>query len=425
MPARRKPTRPKRRKRFNFGKLLGRLILIASLLAVGWWGLGFVRDLVIGGVARTVVASAGTVEQIISADAWLMPTVSETQVAPLDGMVYLKAPDGDRTRVGNRVAEIIDPDKQRELVDRQSQLERQLSDLRQRNTAERESATKRLTEIETLLPAKLADLQAVTKQGDQAAIQRLQGEIRDLGTEKQTLEGRIAALDASETELAAQHQQATDAVSQTAYQMLALFPGVISYRFDGLDDVLTPEKAIPLGSRGLWSLKERDETVHDREILQAGRPVFKVIDPAATYIVLAVKADEYVDLGQGPVSLRFSQFKRASVRAELVNAGAPERNGYLVAVYRTSEFLPEFVTARRVSVEIVKSAGNGVVVPDSALVRRGGQTGVWLVKLGTARFTPVTVLASNGAFAAVDGISNGAEVIKTGWLVFREGQRIK
>lgn len=425
MPRRRKSTRPRRKKRFNSGRLLGRLAIVAAILAVGWWGFGFVRDALMGSLVKTVVATAGTVEQVVAGDGWLMPTIAETQVAPLDGMVYLKIPDGERVRVGDCVAEIVDPGTQRELVDQLSGLDKQLADVRQRNAAERDAATKRIAEIEALLPTKLSELQSATAKGDQTGIAGLQQEIRDLGSEKQTLEQKLAALDASESQLAGSRQQVSDTISRSAYQMLALSPGVVSYRFDGLDDTLSPDKAIALGSRGLWSLREQPATLKDQAGVMAGQPVLKVLDPGATYVALAIKADQLTDLGQGQVTLRFSGFARDTVSAEFVSAGQPERNGYIVAVYRTADFLPEFGQTRRISIEIVKSAGSGLVVPVSSLVTRKGATGVWVVKVGTARFTPVEILSSNGVFAAVGGLTDGAEVVKIGRMIFREGQRIK
>lgn len=425
MPRRRKSTRSRRKKRFRPGRLLGRLVVAVLLLAVGWWGLGYLRDTLMGTLARTVVATGGTVEQVVSADGWLMPTVAETEVAPRGGVAHIKVPDGERTRVGSCVVELIDSASQRQLLDQLESLDKQLADLKQRNAGDREAATKRLQEIEGLLASKLAELKAVTAKGDQAAIDRLQGELRDLGAEKQALTDKLNALAAAEADLEAKRQQAGDAVSQAAYQMLAMFPGVVAYRFDGLDDALTPEKAVALGSRGLWSLREQVSALKDDQSVEAGQPVFKVIDPATTYIALAVKANQFVELGQGPVTLRFPGFGRATARAEFVSAGQPERNGYLVAVYRTGDFLPEFTQTRRASVEIVRSAGNGLVVPSSALVQRAGQIGVWAVTRGAAHFTPVTVLCNNGIFAAVTGLPEGTEVVKLGRLVIREGQRIK
>lgn len=425
MPRRRRPTRSRRKKRFRPGILLGRLIVAALILAIGWWGLGYLRDAVIGTLARTVVATSGTVEQVVSADGWLMPTVLETEVAPRDGVAHIVASDGERTRVGSCVVELVDPVSQSHLLGQLEALDKQLRDLKQRNASERAAATKRLQEIEELLTSKLAALKSASAKGDRALVDRLQGELRDLGAEKSRLNDELNALAAAEADLEARRAQAEDAISRAAYQMLAMFPGVVSYRFDGLDSALTPEKAIALGSRGLWSLREQVSILKNDQSVEAGQPAFKVIDPTTTYIALAVKASQFVELGQGPVTLRFPGFAGATARAEFVSAGQPERNGYLVAVYRTGDFLPEFTATRRASVEIVRSSGKGLVVPSSALVQRRGQLGVWAVARGAARFTAVTVLCNNGVFAAVSGLQDGTEVVKYGRLVIREGQRIK
>lgn len=425
MPRRRSGSRGKRRRRFNFGKLAVRLLIVAAIVAVGWWFLGVGFTAVTGALAKTAVVAQGTVERVVAADAWIIPTIAETQVSPLTGLINLKVPEAERTRVGAVIAEILSDETQGALIQQLDTYERDLAALKERNAGERASANTRLQEVESQLTAKLAALRTATQKGNQSEVTRLQAETRQLGEEKATLQSKLASFDAAEAELTAKRDQASQAVSQSAYQMLAMVPGAVAYRFDGLEDVLTMDKVVAMGSRGLWDLRERVDTVKDKQQVQAGQPVFKIIDPSKTHLALAVKADEFAAAGQGKVTIRFTGLERATVAAELVTAGKPERNGYLVALYSTGDYLTQFGQLRRVSVEIVKSASNGMVVPESALVTRGGQIGVWEVRRGTARFVPVTVLCRNGSEAAVDGLTAGAEVVRSGRFIFREGQRVR
>jgi len=64
-------------------------------------------------------------------------------------------------------------------------------------------------------------------------------------------------------------------------------------------------------------------------------------------------------------------------------------------------------------------------VPGKAVVRRGGQDGVFTVD-GAARtchFRPVTVIGGSGDQVVVEGLPTGTEVVSNPWLV-KEGLRI-
>lgn len=424
--ARRKPrSRRRRKQRFNIGRLLSRLLIIGIIGAVGWWVFGLAGDAVMAAVAGTATARPGTVEQLVKADCWLIPTIVQTEPVPLTGVIYFKAQDGERARVGTCVAELVDPTAQSELVGRLTTLDDQLAQLKQRNAAEREQVQTRLKEIDAQLATKLADLRTATQQNDKTLVDRLQSEVRALGVEKDQLAGKLTTLDQSEAQAGAERQTAADAISRAAVQLTAIKPGVVAYNFDGLEDALTAESAITMGSRGLWSLQAKPAILKDKQTAQAGQSAFKIIDPTQTCLALAVKADDHATLGSGVVTLRFPELGGATVSAEPVTVGKVERNGYQVVIYRTAEFLPAFGQQRQLKVEIVKSAGSGLVIPRRAVVARKGQNGVWEVRRGAAQFVPVTILCGNEEQVAVSGLTDGAEVVRNGRFVLRAGQRIR
>ena len=73
--------------------------------------------------------------------------------------------------------------------------------------------------------------------------------------------------------------------------------------------------------------------------------------------------------------------------------------------------------------EIVTDTKSGVVaVPLQAVVERSGRTGVFKIDDGTARFLPVTPGIIGGLMIAVDGLSEGADIVTGPVQALRELQ---
>jgi HlyD family secretion protein len=77
---------------------------------------------------------------------------------------------------------------------------------------------------------------------------------------------------------------------------------------------------------------------------------------------------------------------------------------------------------------LVAERKNALTVPLQAVVEKDGKTGVFVVRDGGARFTPVTTGIIGGLSIEVDGIADGTEVASGPFQVLRQlrdGDRVR
>jgi multidrug efflux system membrane fusion protein len=81
----------------------------------------------------------------------------------------------------------------------------------------------------------------------------------------------------------------------------------------------------------------------------------------------------------------------------------------------------QFVNARM----LVKTIPDAILIPTAAVQRNGTQAFVYLLQGDTVKIHPITVLTTEGDFAAVDGLNEGAVVPTTGFEKMQDGTKVK
>lgn len=161
-------------------------------------------------------------------------------------------------------------------------------------------------------------------------------------------------------------------------------------------------------------------------VVGPGSPVVAVQNTSDLEIDVALPEDSAAALVPGtPVSVRVDALGGANITAR-VRAVVPSENPALrsatvrIGVAPRAGLLPGMFA--RVSVPGMAHAGVGV--PLAALVTRGGQSGVFAVKAGTASFIPVQTGVVQNDMVEVRGVPAGTTVAVTGVARLTEGARV-
>ncbi|MEW6724299.1 MAG: HlyD family efflux transporter periplasmic adaptor subunit [Bacillota bacterium] len=420
-----KNNQKRRARRFN----PRRLVLLVALAVAVWQLLVWGRAAVVTTFARTATVESGAVQVTVRVDTWPLPGFvpeRDTTITPIDGIVRLLVPEGSRVRAGEVVAEIINPDAQGQLLDELKRTQAELAAFRRDNSGEVERLRGEISALDRQIQQKMSELTQAIRAGEQSKALSLQKTIVSLTTDKVRLEEQANALQEREQKLIAAEQVAQQAVSRSALQLLAGRPGVVSYRFDGLEETLRPEAVIAMGSKALLGLRPRPFSLSDGARVEAGQRVFKLYDTSTVDLVLVANADRLLQefvLG-ATVKLTWAE-AGAAVTGWVDEVGPVERNGYQVVRVKTREYTAKFLERGPWEAAVVQATYRGLVIPRRALCERQGHTGVYLVAKGKTLFAPVTVVGGNADAVVVEGIAAGDQVITNPWLVGRDGIRIR
>jgi putative membrane fusion protein len=398
--------------------------VLALLLAAG--GYATLKTMVLRQLVGTVVAQEGELEDLASGESILVRDETILR-SPVTGTVTLTLGEGTRARKDAEIASLSDTEERQQAEAGVAQFEADLAAFNANNDAEEKTLVETIVALETETVQTAAGLRAACLASDFERIGRLTA---SFGTARRAMTEtgrRLVSIRNDRAAIETSLATARAALSQAIFPVLAPGAGIISYSLDGLEETLTPESIGQYTTKQLLTMARRQATTADQTRVHAGDAVAKLIGDGEAYVSVIVPNSEVGRLTLArEVVLRFPGFEgRRETVAFLHHIGNKERNGYCVATYRTQEFLDGMASVRQVKATIVVHIYRGIIVPLKAVVRRGGQDGVFTVD-GAARtchFRPVTVVGGSGDQVVVEGLPTGTEVVSNPWLV-KEGLRI-
>jgi len=392
--------------------------VVGLVALIGTGSFSTLKALVLAQLVGVVAARDGGVEEVLSGQAFI---IREEVVlkSPVTGTVVLSLAEGERARHGAEVARLSDTQERRQAEALMARLEAELAAYDETHGAEQEALQDKVAQTRAEVEVEADRLRRACLEGDSAAIKRSADALRALGRSLAEAQTRLTALEEGRAALARQLDTARLALEQSVFPVSAPMPGLVSYRFDGLEGVLTPDNVGSYGTRQILSLVGHQAVVADGDRIASGQPVAKIVSNSGAYLSVVVtnsQADSLAEVSR--VTLRFPEFDGLKeTGASLYHVGARERNGYCLVTYVSDELLDDMVSVRQTETRIVLDTYHGTIVPRSAVVERDGQTGVFVLIRGKCRFQPVTVKGGNELEVVVEGISTGTPVITTPWLV--------
>ncbi len=197
--------------------------------------------------------------------------------------------------------------------------------------------------------------------------------------------------------------------------------GFVTYRYDGLEDVLRLGGVLPGPARlADWGIQET-RLLKDGDQVDAGRVVFRITDPGEVGFYLTVP-DWRAALAEHGQTASVILPSGDEIRVRLDDVSPPQ-GGEIGLLFTTDRFLPELALNRYVDITVRLRRVSGTILPASSIVVRGGQSGVWLWYRDRPQWQPVNVRASIDGRVAVDGVSHAVSVVENPRFLFLLGVR--
>lgn len=138
--------------------------------------------------------------------------------------------------------------------------------------------------------------------------------------------------------------------------------GVVSYRVDGLEEVLTPSNLASLSKTMLQDLK-----LKTGEMVSTSEEIGKVIDNFYCYIACVLKDENInatgIKLGSS-LKIRLSNSKEITATVEYITN---EENEESLVVLKIDKYVEELINYRKISIDIIWWSETGLKVPNTAI----------------------------------------------------------
>lgn len=196
------------------------------------------------------------------------------------------------------------------------------------------------------------------------------------------------------SELAALERQAGESVKITAG-----VGGVFCSHVDGLEDELAYENADTVVPS---KISELDKTnLLTEQTVIAGQPLCKIVNNYTWKYaaVLSEKEAEVLQVGQN-IQMKFYDLASGSIKGTISRISEIE-GGKRAVVISTNRYVDGIYSTSRVSADIVTVDSSGIKLPAGCLRVKDGVTGVYVIRLDTARFVPVNLIYRNDEWAIV------------------------
>ncbi|MFW0861092.1 MAG: HlyD family efflux transporter periplasmic adaptor subunit [Dethiobacter sp.] len=197
--------------------------------------------------------------------------------------------------------------------------------------------------------------------------------------------------------------------------------GVMIPVLDGLEGALQPGDLERIDAAEVRKLSKKTQAVPDGAEVRQGSIFFKVVNNFSWYYVVDLSRDDFALLTSQRNRLRFAFSPQEEVLASWVVLKEGEDTVRLA--FTLSEDVEGSFVQRLSDAEIVARRITGFVLPSSALISRGADTGVYLLEKSVVSYLPVKVLGEVGENVVIEGVRSGRTVIKNPLLV-KEGQRL-
>jgi putative membrane fusion protein len=229
--------------------------------------------------------------------------------------------------------------------------------------------------------------------------------LKDLMTQKREYLNENVARDRKLEEFFSEEEQLQDRVDSYIEVKTAPQSGVVSYYFDGVEDVLNANNLQEITYSNIEDILNGTTIPHDTQADTGAAPLYRLVNNFKWYILIETSEPMKEFANQNTFQIVFDDFQGKQHEGTVVGHIA-EETGYIYVV-EVLEDIGELLSARRADARVFTKF-EGLKVPEEALRENDGETGVNVVTGNGKEFVPVNVEIIKDGSAIITPLSEGA-----------------
>lgn len=216
--------------------------------------------------------------------------------------------------------------------------------------------------LEEQIDEKVANINEIT---DATVLAEYKKEINSLVTKKAQIAGDLSPKGSYLNQLIQERKDYENQLNSGSEYVTAPMSGIVSYKVDGLEELLTPENFSSLSKEYLESLD-----LKTGKIVATSEESGKVIDNFCCYIATISSSEEAktAEVGQ-KVKIRLSN--NAEISAEITNLMKDDEE-VVVIILKIEKEIEELINYRKISFDLIWWNDSGLKVPNQAIVEVDG-----------------------------------------------------
>ena len=303
-----------------------------------------------------------------------------------NGMVKISN-EGQRVQVGASIFRYYSQDEEN-LVSKIEELDEKIDEAIENETNAYSSDVK-------ILDGKIQkDVDQIYKENDLNKISELKKKIEEEVTKKATITGEQSPAGSYVKKLINERAEYEYRLNSGTENIKTDVAGIVSYKVDGLEDVLTTKDFNNITAEALNNLNLKvGQTIQESE--ESG----KIINNFKFYIAVILDKQKVPDLEIGKeVKIRLSTQEELPCEIAYVK---DDGNNLTVVIFETNGYSQELIDYRKLSIDIIWWSAEGLKIPNSALVAEGDLNYVTRNRAGYLDKILVKVLKKNASYCIV------------------------
>lgn len=218
--------------------------------------------------------------------------------------------------------------------------------------------------IESQIDEKVKNLNSMT---DVSQMIECKKEINDLVTKKANIAGENSPKGSHFNQLREERRKYENELNSGAEYVNAPVSGIVSYKVDGLEDVLKPttECFSTLTKQYLENLN-----LKTGKVIATSEECGKIIDNSYCYIAVISNSEQAKTAKIGQKNIKVRLPNNAEILADIVYTAQEDENSYLI-VLKIEKQIEELINYRKMSFDIIWWSDSGLKVPNQAIIRDG------------------------------------------------------
>ena len=245
-----------------------------------------------------------------------------------------------------------------------------------------------LANLQNEITAKAAELRGIingTAEGDVVTAER---ELKSLMASKQNYLKENVNPDQQLQDFYTQEEEIQGRVNNWRQQLTAPTAGVVSYYFDGAEDVLNAANIENIKSSDILDILKGTTGSQETQGEETEQPAYRLVNSYKWYLVIRSEEEIPEFTNDREFSIAFNDYVERQYQG-VVSGTVKEENDYLYVI-EISDDIGELLNVRRADTRVFTQF-TGLKVPEKALKEKDGVTGVNVVVGREKTFVPVTV----------------------------------
>ncbi len=355
-----------------------------------------------GNTVQTYTALDGSIEEYVLADGYIFRD-QEFVTAPTDGYFECVADEGQRVTEGATIAAVYKHNVDPAVTEEIAQLKEKIQEL-ESDSSQADVYSGSAVRIERNISDEAQALSQIKDNNN----------ISDIVAAKQNIDGYVASkLYTSEDgkskeehlqEMKDRLRELESGENSEREWIYAPRAGVFSSKVDGYEQVLSIDMLDEASPSYLKNLSK--ENIEISETVSSGENVCKIINNYEWYFIGTVSEKEAANFETGQdIRVKFYDLSDSVVTGTVTAISKPDGGKVAVTVHST-KYVESIYTTSKVSAELFIESADGIKVPSSSLRVIDGQQGVYVVRLGVAKFVPVSLLYNNKEWAVIEPVKD-------------------